>query len=133
MIEGKVELEVRYAETDRMGFVYYGNYAQYLELGRVALLKEIGISYKSLEDRGYLLPVHSFSIRYLKAAEYDDPIEVLTQIKELPSNRIKFDYELRKDEDLIATAETTLIFMNPKGRACRPPQFFLDQLKPYFN
>ena len=133
MLKKTIEVEVRYSETDRMGFVYYGNYAQYLELARVAVLKEIGISYRELEDKGFLLPVRDFSIQYHRAAGYDDRLSVSAEIREMPTNRIIFDYLLKKEDRLIAEAKTTLIFMNPSGRACRPPQFFLDALLPYFS
>ncbi len=133
MIKQSTKLRVRYSETDRMGFVYYGNYAQYLEVGRVEALRSVGLSYKSLEDQGYLLPVKSYSINYLIAASYDDELIINTIIKDLPSNRIIFDYEVKRGNELLATASTTLFFMNRDGKACKPPDFFINQMKPLFS
>tara|TARA_R110002072_G_scaffold35637_2_gene105255 strand:+ start:2898 stop:3299 length:402 start_codon:yes stop_codon:yes gene_type:complete len=133
MIKETIELNVRYAETDQMGFVYYGNYAQYLEMARVAALKKIGISYKSLEETGFLLPVSHYSINYLKAAKYDDCLSISALIRTMPTNKVVFEYEVYRGEDLLATAETTLVFMNEEGKACRPPTFFIAQLNPFFS
>ena len=133
MINHSTKLRVRYSETDRMGFVYYGNYAQYIEVGRVEALRMVGISYKAIEDEGYLLPVRDFNIRYFKAAVYDDEITIHTSINKMPDNRISFDYEVKREEELLVTASTTLFFMNKDGRPCKPPQFFLDLMQPYFS
>ena len=133
MINQSTKVRVRYSETDRMGFVYYGNYAQYLEVGRVETLRSIGLSYKDLEDQGYLLPVKSYSINYMRAGKYDDELIVNTFIKAMPTNRIVFDYEVKRGEELLATASTTLFFMNEEGKACKPPDFFVNQLKPFFQ
>jgi acyl-CoA thioester hydrolase len=134
MIEEEIKLNVRYAETDQMGFVYYGNYTQYLELGRVAVMKKAGISYRSLEEQGIGLPVKSLKIDYMKAARYDDEIRVITSVNEMPSNRIKFDYLIYLEDELLIQAETELFFMSlESGRPMRPPKFFLDQMKAFFN
>jgi len=133
MINHSTKLRVRYSETDRMGFVYYGNYAQYIEVGRVETLRMIGISYKELEDEGYLLPVRDFNIRYFKAAVYDDEITIVTTIDEMPDNRIAFNYEVNRGEELLVKASTTLFFMNKEAKPCKPPQFFIDLMKPYFS
>ncbi len=134
MIEEEIKLTVRYSETDQMGFVYYGNYTQYLELGRVAVMKKAGISYRSLEEQGIGLPVKSLKIDYKKAARYDDEIRVVTTVKEMPSNRIAFDYLIYLDEELLIKAETELFFMSlESGSPIRPPQFFIDQMKAFFS
>ena len=73
------KIRVRYGETDQMGFVYYGVYAQYYEVGRVELLRSLGISYKKLEEEGYLLPVVNFEINYKKAAHYADELNCLSE------------------------------------------------------
>ena len=85
MYSNEISLRVRYAETDQMGYVYYGNYAQYYEVGRVELLRSIGVSYKSLEEMGYELPVVNFSINYLKPAHYDDNLILKTSLIEIPT------------------------------------------------
>jgi len=133
MLRNESKIRVRYAETDQMGFVYYGNYAQYFEIGRVAALKEVGLSYRSMEENGFLLPVKSLKVNYIKAALYDDELTIVTEVRELPSNRIRFDYLILRDKELLVEGETTLFFMTKEAKPCRPPQFFIDQLKPLFS
>ena len=107
------EIRVRYGETDRMGFCYYGNYAQFLEVARVELLRSKGISYKELEDAGILLPVRNFSIKYIAPAKYDDVLFIKTEIVKINGSRIEFIYEMRNQKNLlIATANTELVFVN---------------------
>jgi acyl-CoA thioester hydrolase len=79
MYSVKNQIRVRYAETDRMGYVYYGNYAQYFEVARVEMLRGLGISYKTLEDSGIMLPVLDFTIKYIKPAFYDDLLTIKTK------------------------------------------------------
>src|SRR5687768_177878 len=93
MITSEIKIRVRYGETDRMGFVYYGNYAVYFEVARVEMLREMGITYKEMEDSGIALPVLDYSIKYLKPAFYDEVLLVKTSISERPGIRIKFNYE----------------------------------------
>ena len=133
MIESKTTLRVRYSETDQMGFVYYGNYPQYLEIGRVDALKTVGISYRSLEESGYGLPVKDLKISYHVAALYDDELIVTTKVQSMPTNKIIFDYEIHRGEDLIVSAQTTLFFIDASKRACRPPKFFIEKVRDYFN
>jgi acyl-CoA thioester hydrolase len=133
MIRESIEIRVRYAETDQMGFVYYGNYAQYFEIGRVEALKKVGLSYRSLEESGIMLPVKELYIDYKKAAKYDDLIRIETTISEMPNNRIFFDYKIFRQEELLVTGNTTLFFMNKNGRPIRPTAYFLNKLRPYFN
>ena len=107
------EIRVRYGETDRMGFCYYGNYAQFLEVARVELLRSQGISYKELEDAGILLPVRNFSIKYIAPSRYDDLLSIQTEITNIKGSRIEFNYEIRNQKNvLIATAYTELVFIN---------------------
>ena len=86
-------IRVRYSETDKMGYVYYGNYAQYFEVGRVEALRDLKTSYKEMEDTGVMLPVYEFNIKYLKPAFYDDLLVIKTTIREIPTAKIKFDYD----------------------------------------
>ena len=107
------EIRVRYGETDKMGFCYYGNYAQFLEVARVELLRSQGVSYKELEDAGILLPVRNFSIKYIAPAKYDDLLFIQTEILKINGSRIIFNYEIRNQKNiLIATANTELVFLN---------------------
>jgi acyl-CoA thioester hydrolase len=116
---------VRYSETDQMGVVYHGNYAQYLEMGRVEWLRSMGFSYKKMENEGIMLPVISLKMEFKKSATYDDLITVTTKLTKLPMVRIEFDYEIRNEVgDLLITANTVLAFIDMKtGRPTKcPPQ-----------
>src|SRR5690606_20877058 len=104
---------VRYAETDQMGVVYHGNYAQYLEMGRVEWLRALGITYKSMEDNGVMLPVISLHIDYKKSALYDDLLTVETSLKSRPLVKIEFEYKVTNEAgELLATGHTVLAFMD---------------------
>jgi acyl-CoA thioester hydrolase len=133
MITNKSTLQVRYSETDQMGFVYYGNYAQYLEVGRVNLMKQIGFSYRKMEESGYFLPVRDFNIRYHKAARYDETLTIITTIDQMPTNRVTFNYRIELNEALLAEASTTLFFMDKNNRPTKPPVDFINKLASYFN
>lgn len=135
MIQSSVQIRVRYAETDRMGFVYYGNYSTYFEVARVEMLRNLGVSYKELEDSGISLPVLEYRIKYLKPAFYDQVLTVNTKIPVLPAARIRFEYETRNESgDLLNIAETTLVFMNSESlKPCAPPQFVIDKMKSHFG
>lgn len=133
MIKSESKITVRYSETDQMGFVYYGNYPQYLEIGRVEALKSIGLSYRAIEEQGYALPVKDLVINYKVAANYDDELTIQTFIHEKPTNKIIFDYKIFRGETLLIEAKTTLFFIDVNKKACRPPAFFLEKIKPYFS
>lgn len=134
MINTEIRLRVRYGETDRMGYVYYGNYAVYFEVARVESLRQMGISYREMEDGGISLPVSEYTIKYLKPAYYDDQLTVKTQIRKMPGVRIIFNYETyNQDGILLNVAETTLVFVDIKtGKPCMPPEFVISRLKKYF-
>lgn len=130
----KTEIRVRYSETDRMGYVYYGHYAQYFEVARVETLRNLGISYRSMEEDGIMLPVSTYSIKYLKPAVYDDLLTVETTITSLPSARIHFAYKTFRGDELLNEAETTLVFVSAENmRPVRCPQTLLNKLTPFFN
>jgi acyl-CoA thioester hydrolase len=135
MYRSTVKIRVRYAETDRMGYVYYGNYATYFEVARVEALRQLGISYRSLEDAGILLPVLDYSVRYRRPAYYDDELEIRTVITELPKTRIFFSYEVVNTEGVtITTAETTLVFIDKAtGKPRSAPDQVLEAMKPWFT
>ncbi|MCX2719363.1 acyl-CoA thioesterase [Lentiprolixibacter aurantiacus] len=130
MFQNEISLRVRYGETDQMGVVYHGNYAQYLEMGRVEWLRALGISYKKMEESGLILPVILLHINFKKSAVYDDRIRVVTRLKSSPVVRIEFDYEIYNENDeLLATANTVLAFMDKEtNRPTRCPQYLLDKL-----
>jgi len=135
MVKNRTELRVRYAETDQMGYVYYGNYAAYYEVGRVELMRQLGTSYRQIEDSGLMLPVRDFTVRYFKPALYDDLITVETRIEEMPAARIKFYYDIYNEKgDLLTSAETTLVFVSKEtNRPVHAPNLLIDALKGYFN
>lgn len=124
----EIQIRVRYGETDQMGVVYHGNYALYLEMGRIEWLRKLGISYKKMEDSGIMLPVVSLSINYKKPAVYDDVINVKTQLKNKPTAKIEFDYEITNERgEILSTASTILVFVDKKTiRPTRAPQYILD-------
>ena len=125
-----IQFRVRYAETDQMGFVYHGNYAQYLEMGRIEWLRELGISYKKMEATGIMLPVISLNINYLKPAKYDDLLSLKTTLAKKPTARIEFSYELyNNDKELLTKASTTLVFVNMKtNKPMKAPEYLLKKL-----
>lgn len=118
----ETKIRIRYGETDQMGYVYYGNYAQFFEIGRVETLRSLGFSYKSLEDQGIMLPVTDLQIRYLKPALYDDLITIRTKIVTIPTVKIEFTYEIFNEKnDLLTTASTTLVFVKKETMRPTPP------------
>ena len=127
----ETKIRVRYAETDQMSFVYYGIYAQYFEVGRVELLRSLGVSYKEIEEMGYALPVVNFNVKYKKPAYYDDELTIKTTIKELPSAKITFYYETyNENKDLLNTAEVVLVFVNKEsGKPCFAPDDIMSRFK----
>ncbi len=131
MYSFETKIRVRYGETDQMSFVYYGVYAQYYEVGRVELLRSLGITYKELEESGYALPVVNFNIKYKKPAFYDDELIIRTSVKELPSAKITFHYEtLNAKEELLNTGEVVLVFVNKNtGKPCFAPEIVMNRLK----
>ena len=134
MLTSMTRRRVIYAETDRMGYMYYGNYPMYYEVGRVEALRELGTSYRVLEDSGILMPVANISIKYLQPAYYDDLLTIKTIIPALPGVRMLFRYEIFNESDtMINQGETTLVFTDLLHRKpVRPPKWFLDLFQPYF-
>ena len=131
MYTHKTELRVRYGETDQMKFAYYGIYAQYFEVGRVELLRSLGITYRELEEMGFALPVVNYNIDYKKPAFYDDKLTIETSIHEIPKVKIVFNYKtINEKGDLLNTAETTLVFVDSNtGKPCLPPDILIDKFK----
>ena len=131
MIHTTHTLRVRYAETDPMKYVYYGNYATYLEVGRVELFRELGMSYEAIEQQGFWLPVADFSIKYLKPAYYDESLEIHTFIKKIPGARVEFEYELyNESKQKIKEAKTTLFFLDSKrNKIVTCPDFLMKLIE----
>jgi acyl-CoA thioester hydrolase len=120
---------VTYAETDKMGFVYYGNYLTYFEIGRTELIRSLGRPYRELEDEGYYLPVIEASCRYMKSARYDDVLTVRTAVSECKGVRLGFKYEILRDNEKIAHGMTLHAFVDGQGKPVRPPAWLLELLK----
>lgn len=131
MIEREFKIRVRYSETDKMGYVYYGNYAAYFEVARVELLRSMGISYKKLEEDGVMLPVLEFKIKYYKPAYYDDELSIRILIDKIPGVRIHFTYQTyNSDNVLLNEAETSLVFVDIQSAK---PRMIPDDLLEIFN
>ncbi|MDD3878129.1 MAG: thioesterase family protein [Bacteroidales bacterium] len=129
MYSSNIKIRVRYAETDKMGFVYYGNYATYYEVGRAELMRELGITYKEMEEKGCLMPMLEMSVKYYKPARYDDVLNVITTVKNIPQTRMHFSYEIYNDEtnELINIGETSLTFINATTyKPMKAPEWFLE-------
>ena len=126
----EISFRVRYSETDQMGVVYHGNYAQYFEMGRVEWLRQLGTSYKEMEMNGIMLPVISLHVDFKKSAMYDDLITVRTILKKTPTVRIEFDFEIRNQAgDILVTANTVLVFMDmEKKRPIKCPDYLLEKI-----
>ena len=129
----ETEIRVRYGETDQMGVVYHANYAQYFEVGRTEWLRQFGITYKSMETQGVMLPVISLHINYKSSARYDDVLKVKTKLKKLPTATIEFDYELVDiSGNVLATGNTVLAFIDmARKKPMRCPKYLLDKLQNY--
>lgn len=127
-ITTQTQIRVRYAETDQMAYVYYGNYAQYFEVARVECLRTLGISYKELENQGVMLPVLKLEVNYHKPGKYDDLLTIKTTINKKPSVRIEFDFEIFNEQnELITTGYTSLVFIDMKrNKPTKAPQIILD-------
>lgn len=135
MIVHEIQVRVRYAETDQMGYVYYGNYATYFEVARVETFRAIGFSYKEMEEAGVMMPVLEYKTKYIKPAFYDDLLTIKVIIKEKPSIRIRFEYEVYNEAGvLLNVSETTLVFVNKNtGKPASPGVYFQELMHKSFE
>lgn len=135
MYKSSTSVRVRYAETDQMGVVYYGNYPQFFEVGRVEALRQLGTTYRALEERGIMLPVLSLNVKYIRSATYDEKIEIVTIIKELPNTRISFQHEIYNEAGtLLTTGSVQLVFVDAETRRPRQaPEDFVALFGGYFG
>lgn len=135
MFQNDVKVRVRYAETDQMGYVYYGNYATYFEVARVESLRELGVTYSKLEEQGIMMPVLELKTKFIRPARYDQELTIRTIIKEIPTLRIVFNYEVyNENNELLNVAETTLVYVDATTMKPIPaPQIVIDTLKPHFQ
>lgn len=130
MKETVTSLRVRYAETDQMGVVYHGNYAQYIEQGRTEWLRDLGLSYKWMEENNIFLPVVNLTIDYKLPARYDDVLFVTTRLRKIPTYKIEFEYEIyNESKQLLAEASTILVFIDrTNDKLQKAPDYLLDKL-----
>ena len=135
MFEHRTTLRTRYSEVDRMGYVYYGNYATYFEVGRVEAMRELGISYAELEASGIMMPVVRYEIHYWKPAFYDEELTIITRVREIPRSRITFEYETYNAKgELLNKAMTELVFVDSGTmKPQRAPQLIVDAAKKYLT
>ena len=136
MFTATTQIRVRYGETDQMGYLYYGNYALYYEVGRAEAIRQLGYTYRQLEEMGIMMPVAELNVQYFGPALYDDLITVKTLLKELPGGpKIQFHSELYNEEGMLLNkGVTTLVFYDPKEKkkTNMPPELF-DRLAPFFK
>jgi len=135
MIKGNYKIRIRYADTDQMGYVYYGRYANFYEIARVELFRSLGFSYKDLEDKGVGMPVIEMNSKFLLPIKYDEEIKIVTYIKKIPNSKITFTYTLFNSEGLIVNeAKTILTFIDLKRkRPVRIPTELMTIIKKKFN
>jgi acyl-CoA thioester hydrolase len=136
MYEYTTQIRVRYGETDQMGYLYYGNYALYYEVGRTDAIRNLGMTYKSMEEQGIALPVAECKLQYLRPAFYDELITIKTIIKEMPSGSfIQFHSELYNEKNkLINKGVTTLAFFDIQlKKKTQMPDALREKLAPYFS
>lgn len=136
MFESEVQIRVRYAETDQMGYVYYGNYAAYYEVARTEVFRRLGIHYKEMEATGTMMPVLELKCKYIRPAKYDDLLTIKLFLKHKPNgSRIKFEYEVYNEEQtLLNVGETTMVFVDMKsGRPTAIPALIHQKLDGYYS
>lgn len=136
MLTHHFQKRVRYGETDQMGYLYYGNYAQYYEIGRVEMLRSLGLTYKEMEEElGIMMPVTSLQMRFVRPARYDELLTIRTTLKQLPDRFITFHVEiLNENGKLVNGGSVRLCFVTVKTQQTIPaPAYLLDKLKPYFE
>jgi acyl-CoA thioester hydrolase len=135
MLVSETMIRVYYEDTDQMGVVYYGKYLRYYEIGRTEMIRNLGISYKDIEDSGILLPARSVKINYIKPAHYDDLLTIRTIIDQIPKVKFLIKGEIyNQNNELLNEGEVVLVFYNGRtNRPCKAPEAFINTLKRYFT
>ncbi len=131
----ETKIRVRYGETDRMGYLYYGHYSEYFEVARTDMIRSLGVSYREMEDQGIILPVVSLNIEYKQPALYDEEVMIRSCLKSLPELRLDIDYEAYNEQNqLLCRGNTVLVFADAKTRKPRrAPVSFLNAVRKYFE
>lgn len=135
MVTSETKIRVRYGETDKMGYIYHANYVHYFDIGRTELMREQGLTYATLEEKGIILPVRSLIVNYIRPGFYDQELTLKTYLKTPPTVKLKFEYELFNPEnELMSTGEVTLAFLdNITRKPVKPPTIFLEKVHKFFN
>jgi acyl-CoA thioester hydrolase len=135
MFSATTAIRVRYAETDQMHYVYYGNYPQYYEVGRAEAIRELGFTYKQLEDLGVMMPVVEMNIRYFRPALYDDLLTIKTTLHELPKSKVQFHHEIFNEKnELLNKGTVTLVFVDSTTmKRVDMPKVLHEKLSIFFN
>lgn len=130
MYSYETKIRVRYGETDKMGVVYYGNYPLYYEVARTEMIRNLGFTYRKLEESGIMMPVLSLNVKYIRPAYYDDLLTVKVFVKKMPTSRIEFEYEIYNEkEELLNVGNTVLVFLNAEtNRPQQPPELLMKSL-----
>jgi acyl-CoA thioester hydrolase len=134
MLCSETNIRVRYGETDKMGYLYYGHYPAYFEVSRTEMIRLFGLSYREIEERGILMPVRSLKVDYRHPAHYDELLTVRSCMRILPVIKLDIEYEIyNPQKQLICTGNTILAFVDAKtGRPRRAPAFFIEAVEKYF-
>lgn len=136
MLKHVTTIRVRYADTDKMQFVYNGKYLEYFEVGRTELLRSTGLAYSSLEKDGYQLPLIEAKLIYKAPATYDDVLEIEATVRDLFSAKVHIEYKIRKQdsEEIITEGYTSHMFIKADSKKpTRPPKIYIDALRKYFD
>jgi acyl-CoA thioester hydrolase len=136
MFTHETQVKVRYAETDQMGVAYHGNYAQYYEIARTECFEACsGMTYAAMEADGVMLPILELQSKYIKPALYNQVLTIKCFVRELPTVRLKVDYEIYNEaKELINIGNTTLVFVDRNTRRpCQPPENFMTEVRQFFN
>lgn len=135
MICSVTNIRIRYSETDKMGYLHHANYLNYFEIGRTEMLRNMGMTYKEMEQDGILLPVLSVNINYNAPSYYDDVLTIKTYMKKKPGIKVLFEYEIYNENSLlICTGNCTLVFIDAVSRKPRrPPEYFMKKIAAEFK
>ncbi|HEY3370981.1 MAG TPA: thioesterase family protein [Prolixibacteraceae bacterium] len=135
MIVTETKIRIYYQDTDQMGVVYYGNYARYYEIGRTEMIRDLGFTYKQMEELGIMLPARSLKINYLKSAYYDDLLTVRTTVDTIPKVKFPIKTEIfNQHGELINSGEVVLVFYSSiTNKPVGAPKFFIDEMLKYFG
>jgi len=135
MLSTSFQKRVRYGETDQMGYLYYGNYAQYYEIGRTEMIRELGLTYADMEAvHGVLMPVMSLNQRFVRPARYDELMTIKTTLRHCPNNFITFHHEIFNEKNkLVNGGSVKLCFVDAKtNKSIQAPEYLLEKLRPFF-